>query len=271
MHALLASFLVVFTGACTGVKSVQPTPGSTLPVTISDSARFTIPLVEWPQIQPDDEIITHTGFSLYFNPTYKQPHWVAYSLTLEKSIKAAERTDRFKPDPKITSGTATNKDYARSGYDRGHLAPAADMSWSEKAMAESFYFSNISPQVPAFNRGVWKRLEERVRQWALQDSTIYIVTGPVLKAGLPTIGENHVAVPEQFYKVLLLYKPGKMQGIGFILPNEGSTLSLTQYAVSIDSVEQVTGLNFFHNLPDNEEDEIERTVCIPCWTWPENR
>jgi endonuclease G, mitochondrial len=257
------SFLIITCSSVKSVKQVVHEPEST-PIP-TDSSAYTIPFLEWPQTQPEDEVITHTGFSLLYDESHEQAQWVAYTLTLEKSVKAVERTNRFKPDPKVTTGTATNSDYTGSGYDRGHLAPAADMSWSAEAMDESFYFSNISPQTPSFNRGVWKRLEERVRQWAIDDSIVYIVTGPVLKEGLPTIGENKVSVPEHFYKVLLVYKPGKTQGIGFILPNAGSSLPLAHFAVSIDSVESATGLNFFHALPDDVEEALESTLCLPCW------
>jgi endonuclease G len=134
-------------------------------------------------------------------------------------------------------------------------------------MAESFYYSNMSPQTPSFNRGVWKRLEELARTWAIENNSIYIVTGPVLTTGLNTIGTNKVSVPNYFYKVILDYSEPSIKGIGFIIPNTGSSEPLQKFAVSIDSVEKFTGIDFFPLLADEQEDLIEKTLCIKCWSW----
>lgn len=157
----------------------------------------------------------------------------------------------------IPTGSAESGDYKGSRYDKGHLAPAADMAWDSTAMCESFYMSNMSPQLPAFNRGIWKRLEDQVRDWAIENQEIWIVTGPVLRDDLPTIGTNHVSVPEYFYKVIIDIKEPDFKGIGFILPNKGSKEPLTAFAVTIDSVEALTGLDFFPGLPDSLEKLIE--------------
>ena len=227
----------------------------------------TITKLELPKTNAAVSVISHTGFSLIYNETHEQASWVAYELTREKTAKGIERTDKFLSDPKVVTGTATNKDYEKSGYDRGHLAPAADMSWSETAMAESFYFSNMSPQLPGFNRGVWKRMEEQVRLWAVENEQIYIATGAVLYEGLKTIGKNGVSVPDYYYKVILDYSAPEVKGIGFIFPHESSSLALRHFAVSIDSVEAFTGIDFFPSLPDDHEYLIEKTLCIPCWNW----
>lgn len=223
--------------------------------------------LEIPETGFNDVIISHTGFTLLYNEKHEQASWVAYELTKEKTNKIYERTNKFLVDPKVKTGTANNKDFAGSGYDRGHLAPASDMAWSATAMAESFYYSNISPQIPSFNRGVWKRLEELVRAWAIENGSVYIVTGPVLTSGLATIGFNKVSVPEYYYKVILDYNEPSVKGIGFIVPNEGSSQPLYQYAVSIDSVQKFTSINFFPSLPDDQEEFIEKALCIECWSW----
>lgn len=226
--------------------------------------------LEIPKVKTGTSLISHTGFSLVYNETHEQASWVAYELTREKTAKGVERTDKFLPDPKVETGTATNKDYEKSGYDRGHLAPAADMSWSETAMAESFYFSNMSPQLPGFNRGVWKRMEEQVRSWAVENEHIYIVTGPILSEELKSIGNNKVSVPNYYYKVILDYSSPDVKGIGFIFPHASSSSPLQHFAVTIDSVEAMTGIDFFPSLPDAHEYLIEKTLCIPCWTWGKN-
>ena len=227
----------------------------------------TLSKLEIPKTNPKDIIITHTGFTLLYNETHEQASWVAYELSKEETNKIYERTDKFLVDPKVKTGTANDKDYAGSGYDRGHLAPASDMGWSATVMAESFYYSNMSPQTPSFNRGVWKRLEELVRTWATENNLVYIVTGPVLTSGLTTIGSNKVSVPAYYYKVILDYTEPSIKGIGFIIPNSGSSEPLQQFAVSIDSVEKFTGIDFFFSLPDEQEDLIEKALCVKCWSW----
>jgi len=223
--------------------------------------------LEIPQTNSKDKIITHTGYSLLYNETHEQANWIAYDLTAEETNKLFERTDNFISDPKVKTGTASDKDYEGSGYDRGHLAPASDMGWSSTAMAESFYYSNMSPQTPSFNRGIWKKLEELVRTWAVENNTVYVVTGPVLTNGLQTIGPNKISVPNYYYKVILDYSEPNIKGIGFILPNIGSKEQLQYYAVTIDSVEKFTGIHFFPLLPDDQEELIEKTLCIKCWSW----
>lgn len=223
--------------------------------------------LELPKTNRKDKIIQHSGFSLLYHETHEQAKWVAYELSKEETNKRFERTDKFIVDPKVKTGTASDKDYKGSGYDRGHLAPASDMGWSAAAMAESFYYSNMSPQTPSFNRGIWKKLEELVRTWAVENNAVYVITGPVLTDGLPTIGPNKVSVPDYFYKVILDYSEPDIKGIGFLMPNIGSKDPLPFYAVSIDSVEKTTGIDFFPLLPDEQEELIEKTLCISCWSW----
>lgn len=227
--------------------------------------------LEVPKTTEPDRVISHTGYSFLYNETHEQASWVAYELTKEETHSLFDRTDSFIADPEVITGTANDEDYEGSGYDRGHLAPAADMGWSATAMAESFYYSNMSPQKPSFNRGIWKKLEELVRSWAIENDALYVVTGPVLTSGLPTIGPNRVSVPGYYYKVVLDYREPAVKGIGFILPNAGSKEPLEHYAVSIDSVEKLTGIDFFPLLADAEEELIEKTLCVECWTWNDNK
>ena len=223
--------------------------------------------LEIPNIKADENIISHTGYSLSYNETHEQANWVAYELTKEETKKLFDRTDKFMIDPLVKSGSANDNDYSKSGYDRGHLAPAADMGWSSATMAESFYYSNMSPQDPGFNRGIWKKLEELVRSWAIENDNIYIVTSPVLTNGLATIGTNQVSVPEYYYKVILDYSEPDIKGIGFILKNTGSQSPLQSFAVTIDSVERYTGIDFFPLLPHDQEKTIKNTLCLKCWNW----
>ena len=218
-----------------------------------------------PYVNKNDSIINHFAYSLIYNEHHEQASWIAYELTVDQVKGTFKRINDFRVDPEIKTGSALLSDYRGSGYDRGHLAPAADMKWSTIAMSESFFMSNMSPQNPSFNRGIWKRLENQLREWALDEQKLYIVTGGVLKEGLETIGENQVSIPEYFYKVVLDYEKPVFKGIGFILRNEKSEMPLEKYAVSIDSVEQVTGIDFYYSLPDSIEDSIESIVNLSMW------
>lgn len=222
---------------------------------------------EVPQVQPEDTVIAHAAFTLLYSEKHEQAIWVAYELLGSNSIKSLPRSNRFMVDPKVATGSANGSDFLKTGYDRGHLAPAADFGWSEIAMNESFYYSNMSPQLPSFNRGVWKRLETKVRDWSLIDSCIYIVTGPILSDSLKTIGANAVSVPNFYYKVILDYYSENPKGIGFVIPNASSSETLSAFAVTIDEVEQLTGINFFPSLTVEEEHTLEAHVCVSCWTW----
>ena len=222
--------------------------------------------LELPKPIDGEQIIEHTGYILSYNEEAEQPSYVSYELTREEVYGALDRADNFREDKSVKSGSATLSDYKGSGYDRGHLAPAADFKWSEEAMSDTFYLSNMSPQVPAFNRGIWGDLEAIVRQIAVDNEKIYVVTGPVLTDGpYKTIGKNKVAVPNQYYKVILDYTDPDIKAIGFVLPNSDKTEKIESYVMSVDDVEEITGLDFFYQLPDDEEEVIESNVDITKW------
>jgi len=254
-----------------GKKVLLSKDGTWKPAITAESTTNLHPIsishLELPKPKPHDQIINHTGFTLSYNSTYKVANWVAYEFTAEETVPVVKRNDHFIPDPLLSSGSASNADYKGSGYDRGHLAPSADMCYSYQTMMESFYLSNITPQTPSFNRGIWAKLEGQVRQWAIDDKAVYVVTGTVLTKGLPTIGFDRITVPAYFYKVILDYTEPDIKGIGFIMPNEGSQEPLQHYAVTIDSVEKVTGTDFFYQLPEDQQRVIESTIDLSKWSW----
>lgn len=211
--------------------------------------------------------ITKTGYSISYNCDFNIANWVAYELSAEETKSKVKRKNNFKPDPMLDSCQVVPGDYARSGFDKGHLAPSADMCWSLQTMEESFYMTNMAPQKPRFNRGIWKRLEDQTRDWAVENDSVYIVTGPVLKDGLPTIGKNHITVPEYFFRVILDLSEPQLKGIAFLMANKRLTGDLTDFAVSIDSVERLTGIDFFYGLPDNIESTIEQSLNPIDWLW----
>ena len=209
-------------------------------------------------------VCQYSGFTSYFNPETHIPNCVAYEIIESETTGDEPRKKSFEADHTI-DGCAESSDYRNSGYDRGHMAPAADMKWSKVAMEESFLMTNICPQVKSLNSGIWHRLEQRVREWAARDSSIIVVCGPIFTPGKPVeqIGEIGVAVPHRFFKAL--YAPGRNIGIAFIFDNDKVKGELRKYAVTIDSVEHETGLDLFYNLPDDIENEIENQCNYKLW------
>ncbi len=210
-------------------------------------------------------VVTHTWFVLSYDEDHEQAEWVAYELTRARlNENWAARPNTFRPDPDVRTESATPRDYSGSGYDKGHLCPAADMAFDEKAIDESFLMSNISPQDPAFNVGVWRELEELTRDWARKFNKLYIATGPVLsQANYTQIGFSKVSVPNAFYKVLLA--PEQRRAIAFIMPNQLSDSPIMEYACSIDKVEKVTGLDFFPSLLKGLDEELEASLDKDAW------
>ena len=235
--------------------------------------KLEIPVCEGMAEGEDHEIRNFAHYTICYRESYEQAEWSAYCLTEERLVKNAGRSNDFRPDPEISTDSASLADYKNSGYDRGHLSPAADFAFDEDAMSETFYMSNMSPQAGPFNRGIWKSLESQVRAWAKRFGRVYVVSGPVLEKKADeygAIGENKVAVPEFYYKVILapLYAdesdratPEDSESViaaGYILPNKKCSGSLEEYAVSVDEIEERTKLDFFSLLEDDIESEIEK-------------
>ena len=216
-------------------------------------------------IPRQEQIIRHKGYTVSYNKDLKIPNWVSYELTRQETKGKEKRGDNFIADPLVKGAIATNADYARSGYDKGHMAPAADMKWSNTAMKESFYFSNMCPQHPELNRRKWKDLEEKIRDWAITDSAIIIICGPIIEKTPQKIGKNKVTVPQKFFKVILSPFTTSPKTIGFLFKNGRSVSPLATYAVSVDSIETLTGMDFFAPLPDDLENKIESQVNCDQW------
>ena len=215
------------------------------------------------------QIIRHEGYTVSYNSDYRVANWVAYELTsTEAKSKKNERSNKFVRDPQVKGASAENGDYTRTGYDRGHLAPAGDMKWSAKAMRESFYLSNITPQKPGLNRGVWKDLEEQCRMWATDNGALLIATGPVLTPDLKRLGKNRVAIPKLFYKVICTVQNNRYEAIGFLFENRDyGQISLKDLMIPVDSVEKVTHIDFFPTLPDEVEKRMEASVNKNAWSF----
>lgn len=264
LFAVILSALVYFFNRFMNNNSVSNDENSSIAQEVDVSKFNFIPT------STTNEVIFNPYFALSYSEEHEQAEWVAYELTKERlNMPWVSRTDAFLPDPQVRKESASSYDYRGSGYDRGHLVPAADMAFSEDAMQYSFLMSNISPQSRNFNQGIWRELEELTRNWAKDNKALYVVTGPVLSE-IPkgAIGENEVSIPKAYFKVLLDYTEPQLKGIAFIIPNEVSYEPLFKYAVSIDEAEKQTGLDFFPKLLSSEEEmELEAKFNIDLWTF----
>ncbi len=206
-----------------------------------------------PDTVDNHQILTYTQFTLSYNEEHEQAEWVAYELTKEEVLMNVTRCDCFATDHDVTTVSAVRSDYLNTGFERGHLSPSEDNQMSDDVNEESFLFSNMSPQLKSLNNGIWKKLEKWVRDQALEFDTVYVVTGPVFINNLGSIGPNNVTIPGYFYKTLLRFNDaGKAKAIAFLIPHVGAVGELKDYVASVNTIETLTGLEFYPALDDNE-------------------
>ncbi|AXT20969.1 DNA/RNA non-specific endonuclease [Flavobacteriaceae bacterium AU392] len=211
------------------------------------------------------EIVHHNGYSLSYNEAYEQAEWVAYELKKSHLSNRSFKRPYFEIDKAISTKAAHWNNYKNSGYDRGHLCPAADRKYNKIVHDKTFLTSNISPQTHEFNSGIWNRLEQKVRYWARKYDGVFVVTGGVLNESLKTIGNENVAVPDYFYKVLLDYNNKKPKMIAFLLKHQNSNKPLSSFVVSVDKIENLTGIDFFPQLDDILEESLESSSNYNNW------
>lgn len=239
--------------------SILLIPASVVLVAIGNPEEFS-PLPSYGQV------IKHKYYTLSYNEQHEQANWVSYTMTSDMLEGDIERGSYFSKDDKVKTESVSTDEYKKSGYDRGHLVPAVDMSFSEEAMDQTFITSNISPQHPSLNRGIWRVLESTIRQWVERDKELHITCAGVLKEGLEKIGyEDKVSVPEYFYKVILDNKEPELKAIGFLFPNKKCEGNIMDYAITIDSVESLTGLDFYPILSDSLEEALESNINPRLW------
>ena len=196
------------------------------------------------------EIINYSYYSVSFCEDYSSSEWAIYFLTNERQLGLVPRSSDFRQDPQLKGRDASVTAFIGSGYDRGHLVPAGDMSFNERAMSESYYMTNMSAQTASLNRGGWKELETKIREWSYEIGSVVIITG-LIKTNINTYGSYNLPIPEYYYKVFI--DVVNKSSLALIIPNKKIKKNLMEYAVSIEELESVTGLDFFYKLPDEIE------------------
>ncbi|MCB9186278.1 MAG: DNA/RNA non-specific endonuclease [Flavobacteriales bacterium] len=240
--------------------------------------------LDYPKSSTDYEIVKHSALTLGYAEEHEQAAWVQHVVIPEVEFANVSRTNDFRPDSLVSTGSAVEQDYFLKeilpdgemkydgfGYDRGHLAPSADFRWSQKALSESYFYSNMSPQKPEFNRERWAELESWIRTYVIDfKEPVFVVTGPVLKDGLPKQGQDSVSIPAQFYKIVLDLTGDEHKAIAFLMPNDHCAYPVSGYVTSVDEIEKLTGLDFFSSLDDTEEAKLEAMNSIDGWIHSEN-
>ena len=211
-----------------------------------------------PAVTQGDNIIHYDAYSVCYNQKTLIPDWTAYELTADETSGSQPRQEGFEQDPDLVGPQADNRDYTRSGYDRGHMTPAGDMKWDEQAMKECFYFTNACPQNHTLNKYSWNYLEQAVRDWADEFGRVWVVTGPIIGENVNgTVGKGHVVVPDAFFKAVLVSKEGSYHAIAFVMENSGKRQPWRDCSVSINTLEEILGFDLYPALPDDVEELIE--------------
>ena len=231
-----------------------------------DYVQFNEYAYEIPALKKTDKVIVYEGFTLSYNSKTLIPNWVAYELTSSEVDGQYPRGNGFGMDLDYKGRQAMREDYSNSGWDKGHMAPAADMKWSRTAMYESFYLTNICPQDHELNGNDWLTLEKLGREWAKRFGSVYIVCGPIIGNNYyGTIGNNKVVVPDAFYKAFLVVQDHRYHAIGFIMPNESKHHRIQEYALSVNELEEKIGIDLFPNIDDSIEEMIESDLYFKFW------
>ncbi|MGJ8683428.1 MAG: DNA/RNA non-specific endonuclease [Nonlabens sp.] len=213
-----------------------------------------------------NQVIHHSTYSLSYNEKHEQAEWTAHVLKESDITNNDFKRPYFEVDDKVKTGAAHWRNYKKSGYDRGHLVPAGDRTGSKKVYEETFLTSNISPQEHEFNAGLWNRLEQKTRYYAKRYDELYIVTGPVFKGKMDEIGTENVTVPSAFYKIIYRQdESGNGKMLAFLMPHQASNSPIYDYVTSVDEIEKQTGIDFFSQLPDDIENQMEASSSSKGW------
>ena len=223
---------------------------------------------------PSENYLEHTAYFFEYDEKHEQSSWVAHMITPEVENLGSARTNDFRVDPLVVSGTAEQDDYFNYypdrkegeqydgfGYDRGHLAPSADFRWYEKAVSESYYYSNMSPQDPDLNRKKWSELENMLRNYVVRNNVpLAVITAPILEDDLPKIKQsrNGVSIPKFYLKIA--YDHTNQRIIGFLMANKELTRPVDMYTISVDELEKQTGYDYFPKIDQSLESSYDVKV-----------
>ncbi len=245
----------IFIAALTLLAACNPAPSAQV-------AQPHVEGLELPATETSEDIVRHLGYTASYNHTTLCPDWVAWELTAEEADGLNDGQFSFSRDPDVDFPKASREDYSRSGYDKGHMAPRADMRWSCQALEESYYFTNICPQDHEMNSQAWRKIEELTRRVAKRYGTVWVVCGPIhdTAASPTTIGEARVWVPKAFFKALAVSTADGYRTVGFIVENNKQDGSPRRYAVPVDEVEAIIGRNLFPTLPEESEQAIDTKI-----------
>lgn len=237
-----------------------------------DSFIFT--KIEIPKIIDNrpEQILTRIGYTCSYNQDTRNANWVAWHLTKEHTNgQWTKKGIPYIEDNDVIGYRQENSDWesidlSDAGIDHGHICPAADNKWSKNAMVQSYLLTNMCPQNANLNRGIWEKLESRCRGWARHYGEVYITAGPIFYSkNYKTIGANKIGIPDAFYKVVLCLTK-KPKALGFIFPNvEPEYDNIKDYMYSVDEVENITKIDFFHNMEDSIENIIEASSNLNNW------
>lgn len=236
--------------------------GDTVEDTVSRVDRL-----ELPALEREEYVLEYDGFTSSYNQTTLVPNWVAYELTAEELNGSYDtRSSNFSRDPNVKGAQASREDYSHSGWDKGHMAPKADMRWSEAAYWQSHFFTNVCPQNHEFNAGDWNTLEKQVRKWAKRYGRVWVVCGPIFTTGeFGTIGKARVRVPDEFFKALLVKNGSDYAAIAYVMPNRAKHHPLREYACTVDDLEALIGRDLFAALEDSIEERVEGEIGWLYW------
>ena len=223
--------------------------------------------MEIPTVTVADNIIEYEGYTVSYNTKTLIPNWVAYELTEEETRGDAGREDKvFSMDMSFKGPQARREDYSHSGWTKGHMAPAKDFAWSDDALTETFYFMNVCPQDETLNAKDWNYLEKQVRRWAREYGKVWVVSGPIIgKNKYGTIGDGKVVVPDAFFKVVMVSQGALYSAIAFVMGNDAERYYLADCSMSVNELEELTGLDFYPALPDTIEELVEADFDYSVW------
>lgn len=254
---LLMAFVLIHVlrqGATTEPAQQDATPAEQTIAADSTEAALLLPA---PLTNCSEQLLRREGYILSYNKDRLQANWVYWLLTPERTEGNNNAKD-FHDDLDVPAPRPSKWDYYNSGYDRGHMCPAADNKYSAAARRDCYLYTNMSPQNHQLNSGLWNTLEMRCRTWAKKRGPLHIVCGPIYTSEhTKTIGQNRVAVPDAYFKAIVSLSPSPFSA-AYIMPNRNIDGPLNAYAVSIDSIETLTGFDLFAPLESDMEARLEQ-------------